>query len=206
MPIFSTNYEYERVMDKTEEKQELTQFLPQKNLIYLRGYIMLIVGILISLGSIIAPDVGILSNQNAWVPVAAMVILLTGLVECFDTYISRGTTRFFVNLQFAILDTVFAWLVLFSLGYGASELVILIIAFLIIKGLFRMVAAYAGHFSSVKPTLIGGSVSLLMGLLLWFKWPGEIPNFILSLCLSIEVALRGWALISFARWLGKHKQ
>ena len=189
-------------MKKLEEQQGYIQFLPQKNLIYLRGYLMLIIGVLISLGSLIAPDVGIMSDQNAWVPIAAIVVLLTGLVEWFDTYISRGSTRFLVNLQFAILDTVFAWLVLFSLGYGAAELAILIIAFLIIKGLFRMIAAYSGQFASVKPTFIGGSVSLLMGILLWINWPGEIASAFLSFCLSIEIALRGWALISFARWLG----
>lgn len=188
-----------------EQREDLLQFLPQKNLIYLRGYLMLIIGVLISLGSVIAPNVGIMSDKNAWVPIAAIVILLAGLVEWFDTFISRRTTRFYVNLQFAILDTVVAWLILFSLGHGVEELVILIIAFLIIKGLFRFIGAYAGHFSSVKPTMIGGLVSFLMGFLLWMQWPGDIPNAVLSLSLSIEIALRGWALISFGRWLGQQK-
>lgn len=190
---------------QSESREDLIQFLPQKNLIYLRGYLMLIIGVLISLGSVIAPNVGIMSDNNAWVPIAAIVILLTGFVEWFDTYISRKTPRFYVNLQFALLDTVVAWLILFSLGHGVDELVILIIAFLIIKGLFRVIGAYAGHFSSVRPTLIGGLISFLMGLLLWLQWPGDIPNAILSFCLSVEIALRGWALISFARWLGQHK-
>lgn len=192
-------------MKKLEEQQELAQFLPQKSLIQLRGYILLGIGVLISLGSIIAPDVGMLSYKNAWLPVAAFVILLTGLVESLDTFISRNTTRFFVNLQFAILDTVVGLVLFFSLDYPAYKLSILIAVFLMVKGLFRVIGAYAGHFATTKQTMVGGAVSLLLGLLIWMQWPGEPSSAVLSFCLSLELALRGWALLRLADWLGEHQ-
>ncbi|WP_305906778.1 hypothetical protein Q9L42_019190 [Methylomarinum sp. Ch1-1] len=189
-------------MKISEAKQEIAQFLPQKNLIYIRGYIMVGIGVLIALGTIIAPNVGIMSFKNAWLPVASFVILFTGVVEAFDTYISRNTPRFYVNLQFAILDLVVGWVVLFSLNYPAYKLSILIAVFLMIKGLFRVIGAYAGHFATTKPTMIGGGISFLLGFLIWVQWPGEPTTAILSFCLSVEIALRGWALVRLAEWLG----
>ncbi len=193
-------------MKKIEEQQELTQFLPQKNLIQLRGYIMLGIGVLISLGSIIAPDVGMLSYKNAWLPVASFVILLTGIVESIDTYMSRNTSRFFVNLQFAILDTVVGTVLFFSLNYPAYKLSILIAVFLLVKGLFRIIGAYAGQFATTRQTMIGGAVSFLLGILIWVQWPGEPSSAVLSFCLSVELALRGWALLRLAEWLGAHQE
>ncbi|WP_031435121.1 hypothetical protein [Methylomarinum vadi] len=193
-------------MKELEEQQELTQFLPQKNLIRLRGYILLGVGVLIALGSIIAPNVGMLSYKNAWLPVASFVILLTGVVESLDTYISRKTTRFFVNLQFAILDSVVGMVLFFSLNYPAYKLSILIAVFLMVKGLFRVIGAYAGHFATTKQTMIGGGVSLVLGLLIWVQWPGEPSSAVLSFCLSVELALRGWALLRLADWLDEHQE
>lgn len=183
------------------DKSEYVQFLPQKNLIYLRGYLMLIIGSLISFGSIIAPDVVILAVDNAWLPVAAFLIILIGLVEIIDTYISRHTNRFFVNLQFAILDTVVGFVLFFSLGYEANRLSILIAVFLMVKGLFRFIGAYLGKFANAKSSVTGGAISIVLGFILWVHWPLDISVALLSFSLSIEIALRGWALIHFADWL-----
>lgn len=189
-------------MKLNQDKSEFTEFLPQKKLIYLRGYIMLIIGALISIGSIIAPNVIILSYKNAWLPIAAFIIIVIGLVEVLDTYISRHSSRFFVNLQFAILDTVVGLVLFFSLGYEANRLSILIAVFLMVKGLFRLIGAYMGKFANTKSSVIGGSISVAMGFFIWIHWPLEISVALLSFCLSIEIALRGWALIHFAEWLG----
>ncbi len=190
-------------MKTSDAKHEFSQFLPQKGLIYTRGFLMLAIGVLIALGSIIAPNVGIFSFRNAWLPVASFIILVVGCIEGFDTYISRRTNRFFANLQFAILDTTVGWMLFFSLNYPASQLAILIAAFLIIKGLFRLISAYVGQFANGKPAIIGGGISFAMGFLIWVQWPGEFSSAFLSFFLSVEIALRGWALIQFAKWLGE---
>lgn len=193
-------------MDQKNEIPEFAQFLPQINLIYLRGYIMLIIGGLITLGSFIAPKVVILGFENAWLPVAALLIIVTGFVEIFDTYISRHTARFFLNLQFAIMDTVVGLVLFLSLGYDANKLSILIAVFLMVKGLFRFISAYLGQFTNIKSTLIGGAISFFLGLFLWIQWPLESAIWFLSFCLSIEIALRGWALVNFANWLSLNNQ
>lgn len=192
-------------MDNPYSKTKYSQFIPQKTLIYLRGFFMLLLGGLISAASIIAPGVYILSGPNGWLPVAAMILISVGLLECYDTFISRHSERFVVNLQFAIMDTVFGAIILFELHYDAFKLSILIAAFLVAKGLFRFIAAYAGHFPHSKSTLIGGIISFLLGMLLWVRWPSTSVGFV-SFCLSADIALRGWALINFGWWLGEIKK
>ncbi|MGR9073284.1 MAG: HdeD family acid-resistance protein [Gammaproteobacteria bacterium] len=187
-------------MNNEEFKNDYTQFLPQKTLIYLRGLIMLVLGVLISAGSLFAPGVFLLSQNNSWLPIASFIILLVGFLECFDTYVSRKTHRFIVNLQFAIMDTVFGALIFFGASYDASQLSLLIASFLIAKGLFRSVAAYTGEFPNAGSTVAGGVVSTAFGLLIWALWPSVSIAF-LSIGLSIEIALRGWALIKFSSWL-----
>lgn len=189
-------------MSKIESAEEFTQFIPHKLSIYIRGFFMLIVGSFISMGSIVAPDVHILSGSNAWLPIAALVLLVVGSLEFLDTYISRNTHRFIVNLQFAVMDTVFGAIILFGLSYGADKMSMLVAAFLLVKGLFRLISATAGRFPHAKSTIICGCISIFLGILLWIQWPSTSAAF-LSFSLSLEIALRGWALVCFANWLGK---
>jgi len=188
-------------MQLEQQKDEFSAFLPQKSMIYLRGYIMLVTGSLIALGSIVSPNVSMLSIQNAWLPVAAFVLLMTGIIEAFDTYISRQTPRFLLNLQFAIVDTVVGVVLFFSLGYSVHKLSLMIAVFLLIKGWFRLISAYAGAFANSRSTMVGGFISVVLGLFLWAQWPGGSSVAFLSFCLSTEIALRGWALTQFAKYL-----
>jgi uncharacterized membrane protein HdeD (DUF308 family) len=39
-----------------------------------------------------------------------------------------------------------------------------------------------------------------MGFMIWMGWPSTAGWF-LSLCLNVEIAVRGWAIIIFALWV-----
>jgi len=49
---------------------------------------------------------------------------------------------------------------------------------------------------------IGAGVSVLLGFLLWEGWPSADAWF-MSLCLAVDVGLRGWSQTMFAVWLRK---
>ena len=182
---------------------EYLAFRPQRHIIFLRGLAMFSLGGFIAGASLLAPGVYMMSVKMAWLPIATALLILVGLVEFLDTYITRHSSRFFVNLQFALLDTVVGFMLLLGLSYPPETLSLVIIVFLMVKGLFRAVGAYVGQFANRKSTLIGGIVSVVLGLLIWINWPGSPSPAFLSFCLSLEIALRGWALIHFAAWLKK---
>lgn len=192
-------------MKEVKSSADYSHFIPQKLLLYFRGILMLVIGGLISVGSIFAPDVYMMSSDNGWLPLTAYVLIAIGILESFDTYISRRTHRFIVNLQFAVMDCVFGSIILLSLDSDPGKLSLMISAFLMVKGIFRLIAAVAGNFPHAKTTVIGGLISVVLGGLLLFEWTPTSSIGFISFCLSLEIALRGWSLISFAHWLGQEE-
>lgn len=190
-------------MNKSDSEKEFSQFLPQRFFIFIRGWIMLILGSSLSIFSLLAPNVQIMSADTGWLPIASFIIILIGLLECIDTYLSKQTDRFIINLQFATIDTVFGAVFLFTLGYTGfgNEISILIIVFLLVKGIFRVFAASIGGFPHRKTTIVGGMISTVLGILIWIMWPSALPVGFISFCLCFEITLRGLALIRFASWL-----
>jgi uncharacterized membrane protein HdeD (DUF308 family) len=189
-------------MNSTESNQEFSQFLPQKILIYVRASFMLFIGGIMSVFSLITPDVQMMSVENGWLPLVAFILLLVGLLEWFDTYISRDSHRFIINLQFAVMDSIFGILILFSLGNDIKQIALLIAAYLMVKGIFRFIAALAGGFPHVKSTIVGSLITTILGFLIWVQWPSSLPVGFLAFSLSLEITLRGFALLYFASWLG----
>jgi hypothetical protein len=187
-------------MNKNDSRKEFSQFLPQRFYIFIRGWIMLIFGSFLSIFSLLAPNVQIMTVDTGWLPVASFMIILIGLLECFDTYLSKQTNRFIINLQFAVMDTVFGVVFLFVLGYG-YEFSFFVVLYLLVKGIFRVFAASIGGFPHRKTTIIGGMISTVLGILIWIMLPSALPIGFISFCLCFEIALRGLALLRFATWL-----
>jgi hypothetical protein len=187
-------------MNKNDSRKEFSQFLPQRFFIFIRGWIMLIFGSFLSIFSLLAPNVQIMTVDTGWLPVASFMIILIGLLECFDTYLSKQTNRFIINLQFAVMDTVFGVVFLFVLGYG-YEFSFFVVLYLLVKGIFRVFAASIGGFPHRKTTIIGGMISTVLGILIWIMLPSALPIGFISFCLCFEIALRGLALLRFATWL-----
>jgi uncharacterized membrane protein HdeD (DUF308 family) len=166
-----------------------------------RGVLMLFIGVTLIAFTIFKPDVMLFHARDAsWLPVCGFVVLTVGLLECFDAIISKELKDFFLNLQNGLLDVVVAALIVFSSGDDPARLTLLIAAFLIIKGAFRITLSYAINSSNVLSTRAGAGVSILLGVLIWMQWPSSAAWF-LAFCLSTEIALRGWASIMLALWL-----
>jgi uncharacterized membrane protein HdeD (DUF308 family) len=167
----------------------------------IRGSLMLLIGVGLVIATIFKPDVLIMQVRDfSWLPVCGFVVLAVGLLECFDAAIAKKLEDFFLNLQNGVLDVVVAGLIIFSIGDDPARLSLLITAFLIVKGIFRLTLAYTTQIPNIVSTSVGAVVSIILGLLIWLKWPSSAGWF-LAFCLSAEIALRGWALMMFAFWI-----
>ena len=105
-----------------------------------------------------------------------------------------------MNLQIGVLDTVVGLIILTELNKSEDKLLLLVSAYLLIKGIFRILAAYSVHFSHFNIATLGGLISVILGMLLWQEWLGKSMWFI-CFCLSIDIMTRGWALTWFGIWL-----
>ncbi len=183
-----------------ESKADFDHFMPQRNTLFVRGLVLSIAGILLTTFSILAPDVRIMFQNSSWLPIVAMVILGTGVLACFDAFLWRGGKEFYANLQIGILDTVVGLIILTELNKSEDKLILLASAYLLIKGIFRVLAAYSVHFSHFTISTFGGLISVVLGIVLWQEWLGTSMWFI-CFCLSIDIMTRGWALTWFGIWL-----
>jgi len=172
----------------------------------IRGSLMLLIGVGLVVATVFKHDVIIMQVRDfSWLPVCGFVVLAVGLLECFDAFIAKDLGDFFLNLQNGVLDVVVAGLIIFSIGDDPARLSLLITAFLIVKGIFRITLAYATQIPNIVSTSVGAGISIILGLLIWLEWPSSAGWF-LAFCLSAEIGLRGWALIMFAFWIKAQKE
>ena len=164
---------------------------------------MIVVGTLLTMMTLLTllnPDTTIMSMTNSWLPVVAIFIIVVGLMECIDTFVTRHSQEYFFNLQMATIDIIVGTFVLFEQEKDPYRIVLLVAAFLLIKGIFRVIACYSVNFPNSTSATLGGLVAIMLGLMLWQEWPSTSFWFI-SLCLCTDIVMRGWALTRFGLWL-----
>jgi uncharacterized membrane protein HdeD (DUF308 family) len=172
----------------------------------IRGVFMLVVGVILILLTILKPDVMLFhARDTSWLPICGFVVLVIGFLECFDALMVKESKDFFLSLQNALLDVVVAGLLVFSSGDDPARLSLLISAFLLIKGTYRIILSYAISNTNITFARMGASVSILLGLLIWMEWPSSAAWF-LAFCLSVEIGVRGLGMVIFAIWLKSQQE
>ena len=109
------------------------------------------------------------------------------------------------NLQVGVLDAVIGTLTILSVSGNVSRLSMMISAFLIVRGIVRIIFVFSLKLPNKVSTAIGGLVSVILGILVFFKNGQQRRGGLFPCVLSIEIAFRGWAGISFALWVKKQK-
>lgn len=179
---------------------DFDQFLPQRNTLFLGGLALSISGIVLTILSLVEPGVRIMFQSSSWLPIATIVVLATGIITTVNALIWHHSKAFYINLQNGILDSVVGLITLTELNKDAEKLVLLVSAYLLIKGIFRMLAANRLHFPHFTVATIGGLLSAIMGFALWQGWLG-VSMWSICFCLSVDIMTRGWALTWFGLWL-----
>lgn len=171
----------------------------------LQGMTILLAGLMLALASLAKPEAIVMSARfSSWLPLCGMIILVLGILECIDAFFAKEQRDFFQNLQVGVLDSVIGGLITLSVAESPERLSMMIAAFLIVRGIVRIVLVYALHLPQTLFTLICGLASIIMGLMLWQQWPVNAGWF-MSFCLSIEISFRGWAMMMFALWVRKQQ-
>lgn len=171
-----------------------------------QGIVIMLMGIALVLVSTVRSNVIILSARElSWLPASGMVILALGLLECLDAFLAKETRDFLQNLQVGVLDTVMGALIILSVAEEPARFSLMIANYLIVRGIVRITLIYAMELPRAALSSIGGILSIVMGFMVWMGWPSTAGWF-LSLCLNIEITVRGWAIIIFALWVRKQKE
>lgn len=171
-----------------------------------QGAIISLTGLTFSLASMLQSDAVIMSaTYYSWLPVCGIIILALGLLEYLDAFFAKEQRDFFQNLHVGTLDTVTGSLIILSIPETLSRLSLMIAAFLMVRGMVRIILVYALRLPQMLFTSFTGFVSIVTGIMLWLEWP-TAEGWFLSLCLSVEIAFRGWAMAMFGLWLKKNQR
>ncbi len=193
-------------MDKTNNTFEDENYSISWVRLFIQGLILLGLGMTFAISSVMNTDAVIMSAREfSWLPAAGLIIFLLGLQECLDAFITKIPREFLQNLQVGIMDTVIGGLIIFSVSDHPQRLSLMIAAFLIIRGTVRIVLAQTLNLPHALLTSFFGIMAIMFGLLISFEWPTG-DGWFLSLCLTVEIAFRGWAMMMFGLWVRKKQK
>jgi uncharacterized membrane protein HdeD (DUF308 family) len=128
------------------------------------------------------------------------LVLAGGIAEIIHAFSAGRWGGAVVHLLIGVLNIAVGFMIVNDPGDSALVLTKIIAIFLIIGGLFRIVAAISQRFTGWGWVLLNGVVTLLLGVLVYKQWPASGLWFI-GLYLGIDMIMNGWSYIMLALML-----
>jgi uncharacterized membrane protein HdeD (DUF308 family) len=138
----------------------------------------------------------------ASVVVLGCLLLISGVIEAIQAFHLRGTSGIVLHLVSAVLSIVLGFLFVTEPVEGSLALTVLIAAFLLVGGVFRVVAALSVQVEGRGLAIFGGIVTAILGLLVWSELPGS-ALWLIGTFLGIDLIFRGWWTVALALRLRK---
>lgn len=122
------------------------------------------------------------------------LLLVDGLITAIHAFMNKCWGGFFCDLMTGVLYLVVGAMVLENPLRAAETLTFLIAFFLIIGGMFRIVASLAGQFAQWGWVFFNGLVTLALGVMIWRQWPLS-GLWVIGTFVGIEMIVYGWSLL-----------
>ena len=148
---------------------------------------------LVVLGAIALGSVMIASLATA--VAIGMLIFLGGVAETLGAFWCRGWSGFFFHLLSGVLSIVIGVIFLRAPVGALLALTLLVASFLMVGGIFKIVAAVSYRFAAWGWPLVSGIVDLILGVLIWQEWPAS-ALWVIGLFVGINLVFRGF------NWIG----
>ncbi|MFP4164871.1 MAG: HdeD family acid-resistance protein [Chitinispirillaceae bacterium] len=135
-----------------------------------------------------------------------IILTVRGGIDTVFSLVIYRQKRFWHQLSGGILSLVIGVIILLRPEVTAAVITFLIATFLIAGGLFRTIAAPVEHESQWGWVMLGGLVSLLLGIWIMGGWPA-ISVWLIGLLLGVEILVHGMVLVTLPyalRQIGGH--
>jgi len=129
--------------------------------------------------------------------VVGWLLVLSGIFEAVHGFEARRSHSMFLHLIGGVLGGLVGLLVVTHPAAGALAWTLLFASFLTVIGLFRIIAAAKLKLPHWGWSVFDGSITLLLGLLVWAEWPWSAMWFI-GMAVGISLLLRGGSYVMFA--------
>jgi uncharacterized membrane protein HdeD (DUF308 family) len=122
------------------------------------------------------------------------LMLAGGILQAVHAFSNRRWGGFFLELLAGVLYVVVGVMMILNPAAGALALTLLIAAFLIVGGAFRIAAGLSARFHHQGWLVLHGAINVLLGILIWTQWPVS-GLWVIGLFVGIDMIFNGWALI-----------
>jgi uncharacterized membrane protein HdeD (DUF308 family) len=128
-----------------------------------------------------------------------VLILLGGIGESIGAFWCRCWSGFFLHLLAGVLSIVVGLLFLRAPIDALLALTLLVACFLMVEGIFTIVAALSYRFGAWGWALAAGIVDLILGVMIW-HWLPESALRVIGLFVGINLVFRGvnWIVLGLA--------
>jgi len=146
---------------------------------------------------------GIFAIGDAFaVTVASMVffgwvLLIAGIIQAVQAFRHRRTGHLWLHVLNAVLWIVVGILLLLSPLAGALVLTLLMAAYFMVTGIFRIIAASTAPVQGWPWILFSGVVNVILAILIWVHWPAS-ALWVIGLFIGIDLLITGWSQIMLA--------
>lgn len=161
----------------------------------LLGLVSIIVG-LVALSSTVVATL-------ATVTVFGILLLIAGATEVVHAIMVRNLKGFALHLLAAALYLVVGVFLLEDPLHGAAVLTLMFAAAFLVGGLLRVIFALAVQFPGWPWVVVHGAVDLLLGVMVWNRWP-ESSLWVIGLFVGIDLVMHGWAWVVLALSVRNH--
>jgi len=167
----------------------------------------LVLGLAMVVAGVFAVGAGITAwviTTIVFVKIFGLVVLAVGIVQTISSFWAPKWSGTLLHLLIGILYIVVGVMVLDSPLEAAAAFALLMSAFFIVSGVFRIVASLYMRFHNWGWSVLSGVVSLLLGLIIWSNWPLSTP--VIGIFVGLEVLFNGVAWLMLALSLKQIKK
>lgn len=125
------------------------------------------------------------------------LLVAYGVVEVVQAFRHRRWSGFLLFLLGGLLSIVAGVLIWAQPLAGMEVLTLLAAAYFIVLGAFRSVVAVSSRHPGWVFGLLNGGVSVLLGLLIWNRWPAS-SLWIIGMFVAIDMIFQGWNYVMLA--------
>jgi uncharacterized membrane protein HdeD (DUF308 family) len=123
-----------------------------------------------------------------------VLLLVGGVAQVISAFWAGKWSGFLLHLLIGLFYAVAGMLIVDAPENALEMLTLLIAAFLIVSGIFRIATALSLQFNNWGWVLLNGTVSLLLGILIYRQWPTS-GEWVIGLFVGIEMIFNGWTWI-----------
>jgi uncharacterized membrane protein HdeD (DUF308 family) len=155
------------------------------------GIALVVLGIA-ALGSVVIASL-------ATAVVIGALIFMSGVAESIGAFWCRRWSGFFLHLLSGLLAIVVGLLFLRAPVEGLLALTLLVATFLLVGGIFKIVAALSFRFGGWAWPLVSGVIDVILGIMIWQEWPAS-ALWVIGLFVGINIVFRGinWIALGLA--------